>query len=109
MRSRRGTWFTLHPVGRRYNLGFYNVLHPELSCQRNATLILIGRNGADRVKTKLRQATVERLARGKRVRVADTVVLSQDDDYGGTNDDGYLLRDRGRERLKYTLTVKRIR
>ena len=109
MRSRRGAVFTLHPVGRRYNLGFYNALSPELSCQRNTTLSLIGRNSVDRVKTKLRQAAVERLARGKRVRVADTVVLPQDDDYGGNNDDGYLLRDRGRERLKYTLTVKRIR
>jgi hypothetical protein len=56
-------------------------------------------------RTKLTEAAVKRLAPGERVRVSGTIVISYDDDTGPPVDQ----HDRGRERFKYALTVRRVR
>ena len=73
-----------------------------LECQRHENLQLI-QNGPPR--TKLTEGAVKRLAPGERVRVTGTIVISYDDDAGPPVDQ----HDRGRERFKYALTVRRVR
>jgi hypothetical protein len=100
--SRRGWWFTLVPVDGRYNVIIDLHFNAMLECQCHENLQLI-QNGPPR--TKLTEAAVKRLAPGERVRVAGTIVISYDDDTGPPVDQ----HDRGRERFKYALTVRRVR
>jgi hypothetical protein len=57
-------------------------------------------------RTKLTERAVKRLAPGKRVSASGTLVTSYDYD---VNDPAIDEHQRGRERFKYTLTVRRVR
>jgi len=101
-KSRRGWTFTLVPVDGRYNVIIDLNFNSLLECQRHENLQLI-QQGPPR--TKLTEAAVKRLAPGGRVRVSGTIVISYDADFDPPVDE----HDRGQERFKYALTVRRVR
>jgi hypothetical protein len=100
--GRRGYGFTLVPVDGRYNLVVALHFNSILECQLHENLQLID-TGPPR--TKLTESAVKRLRVGRRVRVSGTIVIPYDDDIGPPVDQ----HDRGQERLKYRLTVTRVR
>ena len=99
--SRRGVRFMLIPVNGTYRVNVNRIGEGLLNCERNEGLELIDHGST---KTKLTRAAVERLAPGKRVRVSGTIVTSHDYDNDEVDE-----HHRGRERFKYTLTVRRVR
>ena len=74
-----------------------------LECQRRENLQLI-EEGPPR--TKLTEAAVKRLGVGRRVTVSGTIVIPYHYDLDNPDINGHR---RGQERLKYTLTVRRVR
>ncbi len=99
--SRGGWWFTLIPVDGRYNVAINLHFNALLECQAHEGLQLI-QTGPPR--TKLTEAAVKRLGPGKHVTVSGTAEVSYDS--AGDTASGY---DRGKERFRYRLTVKRVR
>ena len=102
-KTRRGWWFRLIPVDGRYNMIIELHFNSMLECQRRENLQLI-QEGPPR--TKLTEAAVKRLGVGRQVTVSGTIVIPYD--YDVDNPDINEHR-RGQERLKYTLTVRRVR
>jgi hypothetical protein len=84
----------------RYTVHYNRINALPLTCQRNDGLQLLDSDS----QTKLTERAVNRLAPGKRVSVSGTIVTSYDYD-----DDEIDDHQRGQERFRYTVTVRRVR
>ena len=73
-----------------------------LTCARHGGVQLLDSSE----RTKLTERAVKRLAPGERVSVSGTLVTSYDYDI---NEPAIDEHQRGRERFRYTLTVRRVR
>ena len=86
----------------RYTLHYNRVNALPLACARHDGLQLLDSSE----RTKLTERAVNRLAPGRRVSVSGTLVTSYDYD---VDDPAIDEHQRGRERFRYTLTVRRVR
>lgn len=95
--------FFMNPgMSGRYTLHYNRVNALPLACARHDGLQLLD----SPERTKLTERAVNRLAPGKRVSVSGTLVTSYDYD---VNNPAIDEHQRGRERFRYTLTVRRVR
>jgi hypothetical protein len=95
--------FFINPgMSGRYTVHYNRINALPLTCARNDGLQLLDSSE----RTKLTERAVKRLAPGKRVSVSGTLVTSYDYDI---DDPAVDEHQRGRERFRYTLTVRRVR
>lgn len=92
--------FMLIPSHGRYSVHYNRINALPLSCQRHDGVQLLD----SQLPTKLTESAVERLAPGKHVSASGTLVIPHDLDNAEVDE-----HHRGKERFKYTLTVKRVR
>jgi hypothetical protein len=86
----------------RYTVHYNRINALPLTCARNDGLQLLDSSE----RTRLTERAVKRLAPGRRVSASGTLVTSYDYD---VNDPAIDEHQRGQERFKYTLTVRRVR
>jgi hypothetical protein len=89
------------PAG-RFSVHYNRINALILSCARHDGLQLLYSD----TLTKLRETAVKRLGLGKRVRASGTLVTSYDYDVDDPSIDEH---QRGQERFRYTITVRRVR
>ena len=95
--------FFINPgMSGRYTVHYNRINALPLACARHDGLQLLDSSE----RTKLTERAVRRLGPGERVSASGALVTSYDYDVNDPAIDGH---QRGRERFKYTLTVRRVR